>query len=806
MGKIKEKNIETILPIKEIQEAMLLHHLYSENDAGFLLVEFRIKGLLDKNRFEKAWSQVVKRHEILRSSIHWENIKRPLQIVHKIGSPNFRFMDWSNLSKEQQGIELKSLKSKIRNVGVDFNKFPLLEFYIVQIDSDNHIFLWPSHHLLVDGWSTNNMVEDALEYYDSYLNNIEPNLNELPSLKSYVGWLKNKNPKEAASFWANYFEGFDGSKLIGSNGTKELSATEFSKNWILSIPETEALKNRAKNYKVSLSTIFQGAWGILLSLFLNKEDIVFGNAVSGRSNDFPNIELLAGMLMNVQPLRISSKNATSLAEWFREIQSRQMKALDFEHISQSEIMGIIDKQAENALFDSLLIIENFPWNDKKRGNLEILDFKSGITTNYPVTLVVVPDDQVRINFIFKGNRIDERIAQWFIESLSVILKSIADEQIESVKDISKLIERPIFDRINGTSKAIVGKSMFVPPKNELQLKLVGIWQEVLKIETIGINDNFFEIGGNSILSLQIIRKCSDSGIPITPNQLFKHQTIADLSDNLMQDIRPTYSYHHLVEIKATGTKAPLYCLFAGGMHVFLYDHLAKYIDPQRPVYVLQASPINAGLILHKSVEEMAIDFLSEIKRNQPNGPYHLMAYCFSTAVTLEISRILKERKEHVNFIVVDTIAEHRQLFTLSRTKIRLLSILNVLRNKPMGAFLGLIKKRIKNYLEPKLVKYQGTIEEKKIEKLRLNCLKIYNKYKWPTYSGKLTLIHTPLGGAVLISDVVNSWEKITQKENDVIRIEGTHWNVFAEPVVQKTAKVLDECMLKYENELDKISQ
>ncbi len=805
MGKIKEKNIETILPIKEIQEAMLLHHLYSENDAGFLLVEFRIKGLLDKNRFEKAWSQVVKRHEILRSSIHWEKIKRPLQIVHKIGSPNFRFMDWSNLSKEQQGIELKSLRSKIKSIGVDFNKFPLLEFYIVQIDLDNHIFLWPSHHLLVDGWSTNNMVEDALEYYDSYVNNIEPNLNELPSLKSYVGWIKNKNPKDATSFWADYFEGFEGSKLIGSIGTKELSATEISKNLILSVPETEALKNRAKNYKVSLSTIFQGAWGILLSLFLNKEDVVYGNAVSGRSNDFPSIELLAGMLMNVQPLRISFKNANSLAGWFREIQSRQIKALDYEHISQSEIMGIIGKQSENALFDSLLIIENFPWNDKKRGHLEILDFKSGITTNYPVTLVVVPDDEIRFNFIFKGNRIEERIGQWFIESLRVILKSLADEQIESVKDISKLIERPIFDQINGTSNTIVGKSTFVPPNNEVQLKLVEIWQEVFKIETIGINDNFFDIGGNSLLSLQIIRKCGDKGIPITPRLLFEHQTIAELSDNLMQDIRPTHSYHHLVEIKTTGTKAPLYCLFAGGMHVFLYDHLAKYIDPQRPVYVLQASPINTSLILHKSVEEMAMDFLSEIKRNQPNGPYHLMAYCFSTAVGLEISRILKERKELVNFIVVDTIAEHRQLFVLSRTKIRLLSIFNVLRNKPIGAFLGLIKKRIKNYVEPKLVKYQGTTEEKKIEKLRLNCLKIYNKYNWPTFNGKLTLLLTPLGGAVFISDVINSWEKITQKENVVLRIEGTHGTVFAEPVVQETANVLDQCMRNYENELDEIS-
>ncbi|MEG3658606.1 phosphopantetheine-binding protein [Arenibacter palladensis] len=336
------------------------------------------------------------------------------------------------------------------------------------------------------------------------------------------------------------------------------------------------------------------------------------------------------------------------------------------------------------------------------------------------------------------------------------------------------------------------------PKNSLEEQLVSIWEEVLNFSPISTMDNFFEIGGDSILSIQIIVKCREQGISIAPNQLFKHQTIADLSDSLMQEITTGDKYAHLVEIKSTGTKPPLYCLHAGGIHLFSYNKLAQHIESQRPIYALQASPIDTGLKFHNSVEEMAIDFLLEIKRNQPKGPYHIMAYCFSTAVGLEIAKMMKEQNETVNFMVVDTIADYYHLFALSMTKIRILRLLKVLRNNPIKTLLNLTKKRIKKHFNPKLVIYRGKQAENKVESLRVNYLKIYKKYQWKRYAGHISLLLSPKLGGLLNTDIINSWKKVTNTAISIYHVEGKHDALFSEPKVQNTSAVLDTCMQQFE--------
>ncbi len=374
-----------------------------------------------------------------------------------------------------------------------------------------------------------------------------------------------------------------------------------------------------------------------------------------------------------------------------------------------------------------------------------------------------------------------------------------------VEEFPKLPNGKIdFRKIKTSTQEAVGpRTVIEKPKNKIEEQLVAIWEKVLNFSPIHTTDNFFEIGGDSILSIQIIAKLRECGIDITPNQLFKHQTIAALSAEVKSSLKPTYTYRHLVEIKGTGSKPPLYCLHAGGIHLFSYNRLADYMDSQRPIYALQASAVTGKLKLHKSVEEMAHDFLDEIKINQPKGPYHIMAYCFSTAVGLEIARILEERKEEVNFIVVDTIAHFHQLFAWNRTKTRILNILKVLRDRRVNRFFGLIRKRIKSFIDPKLVKYLGEKEERKIERLRLNYLKIYKKYSWDVYKGKFILLLTESGGRHLVSDIIKSWEKITEKENDIIDIEGKHEELFSDVGVRDTAISLEYCMENFENELDK---
>lgn len=370
-----------------------------------------------------------------------------------------------------------------------------------------------------------------------------------------------------------------------------------------------------------------------------------------------------------------------------------------------------------------------------------------------------------------------------------------------VKEIPKLPNGKVnLDEMKNNAKIEVNTETYLTkPKNKIEEQLVTIWEEVLNFSPISTSDNFFEIGGDSILSIQIIAKSREQGIDISPNQLFKYQTIADLSAELMLDAKPSYKYRYLVELKSSGSKNPLYCLHAGGIHVFSYIILAAYIDSQRPVYALQASSINDESKFHRSIEEMANDFLMEIQRNQPKGPYHIMAYCFSTAVGLEIVRMLKEKNETVNYIVVDTIADFYHLYALSRTKIRFLRFLKALRNKPIQTFFGTIKRRMKKHINLKDLRNNGNQEENKVESLRINYLKIYKKYQWKQFNGQISLLLSPKVGGIFNTDIINSWDKITDESLNIYHVEGKHDSLFSEPKVNNTSTILEDCMEQFES-------
>ncbi|MBL4709776.1 MAG: amino acid adenylation domain-containing protein [Flavobacteriales bacterium] len=176
---------------------------------------------------------------------------------------------------------------------------------------------------------------------------------------------------------------------------------------------------------------------------------------------------------------------------------------------------------------------------------------------------------------------------------------------------------------------------YVAPANEIQEQLVTIWQEVLNLKQIGIHDNFFDIGGDSIRSIQIIAKARKIGLQLKPASVLEHQTIAQLSEILMSaNSEDTWS--SIVALKTSGDKVPLFCIHSGGAHVLFYQGLAKNMTIDRPVYAIQPSGIDGDEDYHNSVVEMATDYISEMKKIQQTGPYHLIGTCFGNAVGLEM--------------------------------------------------------------------------------------------------------------------------------------------------------------------------
>ncbi|KKM64556.1 hypothetical protein LCGC14_1500190, partial [marine sediment metagenome] len=357
----------------------------------------------------------------------------------------------------------------------------------------------------------------------------------------------------------------------------------------------------------------------------------------------------------------------------------------------------------------------------------------------------------------------------------------------------------------GKSRDVTQTDKDAEPTNSTEKILVAIWQDVLNFSPIGIHDNFFEIGGDSILSIQVIAKARASGVSFSPNEFFEYQTIAELSDfatskkGESKKAETRYSFKHLVPIRETGSKPPLFCLHSGGTHFFFYNLFAEHLPSDRPVYAVQASGHEGKPILHNSVAEMAKDFIEEIKQVQPQGPYHFLSYCFNTAIGIEIVRILERESKATNLIVADTMADYLSMFAAARTQIRTTALLGRLKSDPIKTVVNFIKSKMFKPLSKKVKDITSSGSERTIRQLHNNHIQIYKSYTWNSVEGRVNLLLTPKPDMEFNSKLINSWDKIAKQGVNVIQVNGNHDSLFLAPTVEITANSMEQCMQKFEN-------
>lgn len=198
---------------------------------------------------------------------------------------------------------------------------------------------------------------------------------------------------------------------------------------------------------------------------------------------------------------------------------------------------------------------------------------------------------------------------------------------------------------------------FVAPRNDLETKLASIWQEVLKIDPIGVKDNFFDLGGHSLLAVSLltqVEKTFEKNIPLAT--FLTTPTIEGLANAISQK-GSLASKSLLFEIRANGSKPPLFLINAMGTGMLAYKLLAKYLNPELPVYGIRAVGMDDNRVPHNRIDRMAEAYIEEIRSVQPEGPYFIAGVCTGGTVAFEMASILSSRGLEVAFLgLIDSTA------------------------------------------------------------------------------------------------------------------------------------------------------
>jgi amino acid adenylation domain-containing protein len=334
---------------------------------------------------------------------------------------------------------------------------------------------------------------------------------------------------------------------------------------------------------------------------------------------------------------------------------------------------------------------------------------------------------------------------------------------------------------------------FIAPVTATEKSLASVWEKVLKRGPVGLDDNYFAIGGDSIRSIRIISLARKEGLELKPHHIFTHQTVRDLAAALDREVVEDEA-RTVVPLRRTGAKSPLFCIHAGGGHVFFYQPLSNSLPEDRPVYAVQPHTLAGMDDLPEDIPAMAADYLREIRKVQPQGPYHLLGTCFSNCVVLEIAHQLLATGETVG-----------SLFIIDSSPTQLAPV-PVPRFSPVYTMLRIIREANWKLLRRSLYRYwfytrqalSIPLEDEQGKALRqtINGLyQRYNEYTWSPIEHQLTLIRS--------TQFAENPEKKYHEENwstlaggglKVRVIPGTHIGLFEPPYVEQLAATIEECL------------
>ncbi len=801
--------IEAIYPLTYMQQALLFHGLQQREDLGFLQVECTLEGALHTEALARSWQEVVRRHAAMRTSVHWEKIEKPVQVVHPAAKLPIVELDWRSESPERQVQRLEELRREDRARGFDLTKVPVSRLHLIRLHEGVYRLIWSCHHILLDGWSASILLKDVFSFYESILQNTAPNLPTLPAYRTYLGWLKQQDLERAATFWRAQWAGFQPAFLTDSQAgaSGKVLPVQFS----LSQEHTAALTAYARRERITLNSLIQGLWALLLSRYTGQLDVAFGTTVSGRSADIPNLEHLAGLFMNVLPVRTRMSESANFGDWLREQQQQQLAARQLEFVTLNQILSWNNLPGQ-SLFDTLLVVENFPWEDLSGTDLRVKDFKGGITSTYPLTIVVIPGEQLSFEIRYDSGTLSEAYIRRFLEDFRQLLERGNALGASTPLELIRQLQGPAFS--NGQSKKAASENQptsasldYVAPQNNTELQLVRIWETLFGQHPIGTTENFFELGGTSLLAVRLFARIEqDLKRNLPPVTLFQHPTIRGLAQVLESD-GSAEAWSALVPIRASGRKEPLFCIHAGGGHVFFYNALASHLDPDRPVYAVQPVGLDGSeSAFQENIEEMARHYVAEMRSVQPTGPYYILGTCFSNAVGFEMAKMLRAAGETVApLIIVDSAVidlglapeEVRREQSVKQSKSRLGRLLHRYRHDPLAAIRQTFRVRTRRAqlaLEKRLIYFKSE-QERNLRNVQKHLVKLYLNYEWSPYDGPITLIRSrEFHDRPNLAYHLTQWQALTKEELEVHIVPGRHDDLFDEPHVQHLARTINKCL------------
>ncbi len=360
--------IEDIYPLSPVQQGLLFHSLYAPEDGLYFEQKTcLLRGKLRTEAFRDACREVVNRHAILRTSFRWQGLDEPLQVVHRKVDVPWTELDWRALDDREQQQRLEQFFKDDRLRPFDPTVAPLMRMALIRVDEHTHRFIWSHHHLLLDGWTMPILFQEVYVCYEAFRQGRTANLPAPRSYGDYIQWLRGQDMSEAEAYWR---EALNGLRAPSSFSQKQIPteatapAEIYDKQELHLSPDTSArVRTFVRQHQLTINTLVQGMWALLLSHHSGSTDVVFGATVSGRPPSLAGVEHMVGLFINTLPVRVRVRSEETMLAWLKELQTQQVEMRQYEYTPLIKVQEWSDVPRDLPLFDHLLVFDNYPINN-----------------------------------------------------------------------------------------------------------------------------------------------------------------------------------------------------------------------------------------------------------------------------------------------------------------------------------------------------------------------------------------------------------------------------------------------------------
>ncbi|HKR15159.1 MAG TPA: amino acid adenylation domain-containing protein [Pyrinomonadaceae bacterium] len=427
---LRVSDVEDIYTLSPMQEGMLFQSLYNrDGDAYFRQMSLELHGELNLDAFQRAWRRVVEVHPALRTAFFWRGADRPVQVVQRNVSLPLEVYDWRDLAPELRQEKVPAYLDEQQAHAFDLEQAPLISLALIRLEDHVSRFVWSYHHILIDGWSRALIYKDVLAFYEAYCEGREAALEPRRPFRDYIRWLRRQDLVQAEVFWRERLQGFVLPPPLGPSEVAPV-AGDFTKvsSRDLSSELTSALQTSARQHQLTLNTLVQGAWAVVLAQLTGVSDVVFGVVASGRTVDLPGSESMIGPFLNTLPLRIQLSPAEPALAWLRKIQQQQQELREFEHSPLAEIQRWSDVPRGKALFETVVNFTNYFVDSSLRRSNDRIEARAPIMVervHYPMVLEAEPGPALKLLMLHDSRRFDEETIAGVLQQVESVLAKLA---------------------------------------------------------------------------------------------------------------------------------------------------------------------------------------------------------------------------------------------------------------------------------------------------------------------------------------------------------------------------------------------